>query len=75
MINLYVAAGLVPVNLADILATPPDNAAAFKKRNKRITGAREITANEYAERLKEEERKEEAEKKERKKEERKRKSE
>ena len=75
--NPLVAAGLVPVNLADILAPPSEGAAASKKRAKRITGARELTANEYTARLKEEERKkkEVAEEKERKKEERKRKRE
>jgi len=56
-VNPLVAAGLVPVNLADILAPPSKDAAASKKRSKRITGAREQTANEYTSCLKEEERK------------------
>ena len=73
----FVAAGLVPVDLADIFAPPPEGAAASKKRTKRITGARELTANEYTAWLKEEERKKKklAEEKERKKEEQKHKRE
>ena len=66
IVNPLVAAGLIPPDLADILAKPPEDAAILKKRSKRITGARELTANEYAERLREEERKKkEAEEKER----------
>ena len=57
IVNPLVAAGLIPPDLADILATPPEDAAISKKRSKHITGARELTANEYAERLREEERK------------------
>ena len=74
IVNPLVAAGLV---LADILAPPSEDAAASKKRTKRITGARELTANEYTARLREEERKkkEVAEEKACKKEERKRKKE
>ena len=55
IVNPLVAAGLVPADLADILATPSEDAAASKKRTKRITGARELTANEYTTWLKEEE--------------------
>ena len=68
IVNPLVAAGLVPVDLADILAPPSEDAAASKKRSKHITGVRELTVNEYTARLKEEERKkkEEAEEKERK---------
>ena len=62
---------MIPPDLADILATPPEDAAISKKHSKHITGARELTANEYAEQLREEERKkkEETEEKERRKEE------
>jgi len=69
VVNPLVAAGLVLVDLADILAPPSEDAAASKKHSKRITGARELTANEYTSRPKEEERKkkEAAEEKERKK--------
>ena len=68
---------MVPLDLADILATPSEDAAVLKKRTKRITGARELTSNKYVEWLKEEERmkKEALEEKERKREERKRKKE
>ncbi len=77
IVNPLVAAGLVPLDLADILVTPSEDAAVSKERTKRITGARELTANEYTERLKEDQRKKKdaAEEKERKKEERKRKKE
>ena len=53
IVNPLIAAGLVPLDLADILVTPSEDAAVSKKRTKRITGARELTANEYAEWLKE----------------------
>ena len=41
--NPLVAVGLVPPDLADILATPSEDAAVLKKRTKHITGARELT--------------------------------
>jgi len=55
--------------LADILTPPSEDAPASKKHSKCIAGARELTANEYTSRLKEEERKkkEATEEKERKK--------
>ena len=39
IVNPLVAAGLIPEELSDILATPPTDAAVVKKRTKRITGA------------------------------------
>ena len=77
IVNPLIAAGLVPLDLADILVTPSEDAAVSKKRTKRITGARELTANEYAEWLKEgdKKKKDAAEEKERKQEERRRKKE
>lgn len=47
--NLLVAAGLISPDLADILATPPDNTAVSKQRVKRIVGAWDLTSNEYVE--------------------------
>ena len=41
----------------EILATPANDAAMSRKRTKRITGARELTANEYVGMLQEEKRK------------------
>ena len=52
-LNQLVRVHLIPPHLADIL-TPP---AVTKEPTKRITGARDLTANEYFEWLKEEERK------------------
>ena len=51
ILNPLVVAGLVPEDLSDILATPPSGAAVAKKRTKRITGARNLTADEYVEML------------------------
>ena len=45
--------GLISPDLADILATPSPDAAVAKKRTKRITGARDLTVNDYAEMLRE----------------------
>ena len=54
MLNPLVNAGLISQDLADILATPSKDAAAVAKQGlKRITGARELTANDYFEMLKE----------------------
>ena len=55
--NPLVVAGLVPVELADILAEPPADAAVAKKRTGRIVGARELTANDYANMVRDSERK------------------
>ena len=41
----------------EILATPANDAAMSRKRTKRITGARELTANKYVGMLQEEKRK------------------
>lgn len=72
-VNPLVDAGLIPPHLADILSTPP----VTKEPTKRITGARDLTAAEYYEWLKEEERKkkEKEEEKKRRSEERQRKRE
>ena len=46
----------------DILVAPANNAAVMKKRTKRITGARDLTAREYDDMLREDKwRKEERE--------------
>ena len=65
-------AGLVPEDLSDIFLTPQEDAAVLKRKEKRITGARNLTSDEYMEMLKECERKkkEEEELKKQKKEER-----
>ena len=52
-LNPLVRAGLIPPHLVDLLTTPP----ATKEPTKRITGARDLTANEYYEWLQEEEQK------------------
>lgn len=52
-VNPLVDAGLIPPHLADFLRTPP----VTKEPTKRITGAKDLTAAEYYEWLKEEERK------------------
>ena len=49
-------AGIIPLNLVDILCTPP----VTKEPTKHITGARNPTANEYYEWLQGEEKKTEA---------------
>ena len=66
---------LVSQDLADILATPSSDAAVAKWRTKRIVGARELTANDYSEMLREDQRKKDqlAEEKKRKSKERERK--
>ncbi len=68
------SAGLISPDLMDILTTPEPDAAVARKTVKRITGARDLTANEYFDRLREEKRrkKEAEEEKKKKKEERKR---
>ena len=43
IMNLLVRAGLIPAHLADILATPPANAAT-QRQVRRITKARVLTA-------------------------------
>ena len=50
-VNPLVMAGLIPGEMADILATPSSDAAMTKKRTKRITGARDLTADDYREML------------------------
>ena len=72
--NPLVQAGLIPAHLADILATPPANAAT-QRRVRRITKARVLTAREYVEMMEEKEKKEKeaAELKQKRKEERERK--
>ena len=54
VLNPLVDAGLISQDLADILATLSKDAAAVAKQGlKRITGARELTTNDYFEMLKE----------------------
>ena len=48
---MLASAGLISPDLADILATPSPDAAVAKKRTKRIAGAGDLTANDYAEML------------------------
>ena len=59
IVNPLVAVGLVPPDLADILVTPSKDAAVSNMGTKRtcITGARELTSNEYVEWSKEKQRK------------------
>ena len=57
IMNPLVQAGLIPPHLADILATPPANAAT-QRRVRRITKARVLTAREYVEMMEEKEKKE-----------------
>ena len=57
IMNPLVRAGLIPAHLADILATPPANAAT-QRRVRRITKARVLTAKEYVEMMEEKEKKE-----------------
>ena len=57
IMNPLVRAGLIPAHLADILATPPANAAT-QRRVRRITKARVLTAREYVEMMEEKEKKE-----------------
>ena len=57
IMNPLVQAGLIPAHLADILATPPANAAT-QRRVRRITKARVLTAREYVEMMEEKEKKE-----------------
>ena len=76
--NPLVAAGLIPEELSDILATPPADAALNKKKGtKRIRGARALTEEEYRQMLADEEKKkkEAALEKERKRQEREKKAE
>ena len=51
-------AGLIPAEMADILATPSPDAAMTRKHTKRITGARGLTADDYRGMLHEDKRKE-----------------
>lgn len=57
IVNPLASAGLVQPDLADILSAPSEDAAVAKKRTKRITGARALTANEYVKMLREDDRK------------------
>ena len=54
--NPLVQAGLIPAHLADILATPPENAAT-QRRVRRIPKARVLTAREYVEMMEEKKKK------------------
>ena len=47
--NPLVSAGLIPEEMADILETPLPDAASIRKRTKRITGERDLTAEDYRE--------------------------
>ena len=49
--NPLVSAGLIPAEMADILETPLPDAASIRKRTKRITGARDLIAEDYREML------------------------
>ena len=57
--NPLVQAGLIPAHLADILATPPANAAT-QRQVRRITKARVLTVREYVEMMEEKEKEKEA---------------
>ena len=57
IINPLVMAGLVPEDLSDILSNPPNDSAVTKKRTMHITGARNLTTEEYVEMLREDKRK------------------
>ena len=50
-INPLVVTGLVSEDLSDILITPPKDATVAKTRTFRTAGARNLTFNEYAEKL------------------------
>ena len=50
-VNPLVMAGLIPAEMADILAIPSPDAAMTRKRTKRITGARDLTADDYRDML------------------------
>ena len=50
-VNPNVMAGLIPAEMADILATPSPDAAMTRKRTKRITGARDFTGDDYRDML------------------------
>ena len=54
-----IAAGLIPEEMAEILEIPRHNAAGIKKRTKCITGARDLTAEDYREMLVEDKRRKE----------------
>ena len=54
-----VECGLISPDLVDILATPSVDAAVVQERVKRIGGARDLTAEDYAEILREDKRKKE----------------
>ena len=49
IVNPLVAAGLISPDLMDILVAPSEDDAVSKKRTKRITGARDLTSEEYRE--------------------------
>ena len=50
-VNPLVMAGLIPAEMADILTTPSPDAAMTRKRTKRITGTRDLTADDYRDML------------------------
>ncbi len=47
IVNPLVAAGLISPDLVNILVTPAEDNAVSKKWTKRITGARDLTYEEY----------------------------
>ena len=57
--NPLVECGLISPDLTDILATPSMDAVVVQKRVKRIRGARDLTAEDYVEMLREDKRKKE----------------
>ena len=57
IMNPLVMVGLVLEDLSDILSTPPNDSVVTKKRTKRITGARNLTSEEYVEMRREDKRK------------------
>ena len=59
--NPLVMVGIIPADMADILTTPLPDAAMIRKRTKRITGARDLTANEYRDMLLKEKRRKDLE--------------
>ena len=59
IVTPLVTVGLVSLDLSDILAVPEDDAAVVRKRAKWIKGARNSTADDYAEMLRADKRKKE----------------
>ena len=58
-VNPLVMAGLIPAEMADILATPSPDAAMTRKHTRRITGGRDLTADDYRGMLHEDKRRKE----------------